>query len=215
MAKAEVRAQFPAFTAQFEGTVPCMYTDVMGLVTTGVGNLIDPVSTALPLPWLHRADNSPATLDEIRAEWLLVKSSRKYGKALYLTPTAIEQLVLHRFDTNELYLSRRWANWAQWPVPAQLGAHSCAWAAGPAWRAPNFDATANASDFAACAGTPTETGNDPSLRGHAWLRDTKPEDDARGVHTPTLNPGLRPRNLANQRLFAAAATLLQETNGTI
>lgn len=208
--RAAVRAGFRAFTAPLEGVVPVMYTDVLGLVTTGVGNLIDPVSTALHLPWVRRSDGCAATQDEIAAEWHAVKSSRRRGSALYLRDADLDALVLHRLDANELYLSRRWANWTDWPADAQLGAHSCAWAAGPAWAAPHFDAAASAGDFGACAGTPGTDGNDPADRGHAWLRDTKPEDDARGVHGPTLNPGLRPRNLKNQALFANAARVLAE-----
>lgn len=49
-----------------------MYLDVRGLVTTGIGNLIDPKEVALPLPWLKEGE--PATADEISAEWDFVKS---------------------------------------------------------------------------------------------------------------------------------------------
>src|SRR5580704_1499007 len=51
-----VRDIFPNFSKQFEGRVGWMYLDVKGLVTIGVGNLIDPLPAAVGLPFVHRAD---------------------------------------------------------------------------------------------------------------------------------------------------------------
>lgn len=44
---------FPSFSVPLEGEVSSMYCDVLGLITVGVGCLIDPVSMALPLAWRH------------------------------------------------------------------------------------------------------------------------------------------------------------------
>ena len=41
-----VFAAFPGFITRFEGRLPFMYLDTKGLVTTGVGNLIDPLVPA-------------------------------------------------------------------------------------------------------------------------------------------------------------------------
>ena len=52
-----------------------MYLDVKGLVTVGVGNLMDPVSVAQTLPFRFKnkpgisAPGSPATPDQIAQEW--------------------------------------------------------------------------------------------------------------------------------------------------
>jgi hypothetical protein len=54
-----VRAYFPILTAPLEGVCTWPYLDSRGLVTTGIGDLVDPIELALPLPW-HRADGSPA-----------------------------------------------------------------------------------------------------------------------------------------------------------
>src|SRR5207244_2818316 len=62
-----IRDGFLAFSRPLEGRVPWMYLDIKGLVKTGVGNLIDPVGLALKLPFVHKADGSPASEVEIRA----------------------------------------------------------------------------------------------------------------------------------------------------
>lgn len=193
---------FPTWTAQYEGTVFEMYTDVLGLVTCGIGNLIDPMGAALGIPWVRRSDGMLATLEEVMCEWRIVKAGKlawwpkRPPRPLYLKPTTVEALVQARMTSNEAWFVKRWANWAAWPADAQMGAMSCAWAAGAGWKAPHFDAAVAKLDFRTCAGTPGPLANtDPSLRGEAWLNDTG-------------NAGLRPRNLANQILFQNAAVVL-------
>jgi hypothetical protein len=196
-----VAAAFTGFTAQFEGIVPEMYTDVLGLVTTGIGNLIDPVAAALYLPWTRRSDGGLASAAEVAAEWGAVKTGklawypRRAPRPLFLTSAAVSALVARRLNANEVFLAKRWPNWAQWPADAQLAAHSCAWAAGPAWHAPAFDTAVGQLHFYTCAGAQGDAGADPSCRGEAWLNDTG-------------NPGLRPRNLANKALFTNAAVVI-------
>ena len=51
----DVRAAFLSFTTRLEGRVPYMYLDIKGLVTIGVGNLIDPVDLALQVTFLALA----------------------------------------------------------------------------------------------------------------------------------------------------------------
>lgn len=212
-----VRDSFRPFTTSFEGEVPEMYTDVLGLVTCGIGNLIDPLPAALSLPWIHRASGTPATMAEVSEEWRAVKFGKLHWykgrppRAIVLSPEGLSEVFMRRFEANEQYLARRWALWNLWPADAQMGAHSNAWAAGSGWQAPAFDMfvrNASGDGFRSCAGKAGYDPNDPSNRGAAWLRDTRPEDDARGVHGPTLNPGLRPRNMANQTLFQNAAVVL-------
>lgn len=68
-----VRSAFVGFSAAYEGVVPHLYLDVKSLVTTAIGNLVDPIGMALGLPFV-RPDGVLATPDEIRAEWELVKA---------------------------------------------------------------------------------------------------------------------------------------------
>ena len=183
-----VRLAFQGFTTRFEGALDYMYLDVLGLVTTGIGNLIDPIYTATGLPWVHRSDGSPAGRDQIILEWQRVKALQAWkgygggyfgdGAQIILTPEGVDALVDGKLMANEAILKRRFVLWEQWPADAQLGTLSVAWAAGPAWVAPNFDMAARALDFAGC-------------RTECWLNDKG-------------NPGLTPRNLANQSLFLNA-----------
>jgi hypothetical protein len=61
--QASVRAAWCDFNRSLEGWVSWMYLDVEGLVTTGMGNLIDPVEAAFPLPgWMATAPPRRGTI---------------------------------------------------------------------------------------------------------------------------------------------------------
>jgi hypothetical protein len=45
-----VQAAFVPISSKLEGYLPWMYLDILGWVTTGMGNKVDPVSQALSLP---------------------------------------------------------------------------------------------------------------------------------------------------------------------
>ena len=185
---------FRGFSTKFEGYLPYMYLDIKGLVTTGMGNLIDPIGAALALPW-KRPDGSLATQDEIRAAWNKVKAridlAPKYGTAfaglttLRLDKDGIEQLIARKLRENETYLRKRFPAYERWPADAQLGLHSMAWAMGPGFHFPAFDAAVNREppdfDAAAAASHMNEAGN----------------------------AGLIPRNRANVRLFTNAARVVE------
>ncbi len=186
-----VRAAFVEFTAKFEGVVPWMYVDVKGLVSIGIGNLIDPIQMAMVLPFV-RLDGSPADRAEIAAEWLRIKNypdAAKLGHRavehvahLRLTAAGVQDLVARELARMDAQLAGRFARYPDWPADAQLGTLSMAWACGPAFHFPKLAAALNAGDFSAAA-----------LECHM---------DDRG------NPGLRPRNVANVVLYRNAATVI-------
>jgi len=194
MARESVEQNYTDFTTKFEGKLPFMYLDVKGLVTTGIGNLIDPVDSALSLPWVH-PDGSPASQAEIRAAWNAVKARQDmklrgggaFGSVtnLRLTDDGIRQLVNGKLRANEAILKKRFPTYDNWPADAQLGLLSMAWAMGPNFRYPKFEAAVNAlvPDFATAA-------------KESYINDAN-------------NPGLRPRNVANESLFMAAADTLK------
>ncbi len=181
--KPSVASAFRDFSTKFEGYLPYMYLDIKGLVTTGMGNLIDPIGAALELPW-KRPDGSLATQSEIRAAWNLVKSrtdlAPKYGTAfaglttLRLDKAGIEQLIARKLRENEAYLRHRFSDYEHWPADAQLGLHSMAWAMGPGFHFPDFNAAVNRLrpdfDAAARASHMNAQGNPGSLQSCAQQR---------------------------------------------
>lgn len=192
--KPSVRAAFYAFNAPLEGVVSWFYADVKGLITIGVGNLVDPIETALALP-MYRLDKVRATPDEIRADWNAVKSNphaaklgHKYAERLTrlrMRDEDIETLVLRKLDSNVAVLRQGFPEWDSYPADAQMAMCSLAWACGPAWWQPGprrFPRLA-----AAC-------------RARDWLTAEKE------CHMNEAgNPGLIPRNVRNKALFRNAA----------
>jgi hypothetical protein len=197
-----VQSNFRAFNTKFEGCVPYMYLDIKGLVTVAVGNLVDPVELAQALPFRFKdkpgvaSPGSPATPDQIAAEWQILKNDPSLAtrgfKAcgpitqLELGDDSIDSLIGDRLTGNESVLKRQ--QWFQdfdtWPADAQLGLLSMAWAMGPAGPGgfPHFRAACESLDFNAAA--------------------------AECRMNEAGNPGLIPRNQANFTLFSNAAIVL-------
>lgn len=183
-----------AFSEPLEGRVHSMYLDVLGLVTTGVGNLIDTAEQAAALPWHHERTGAPATKDEVIAAWRTLKARKelsrlhwKYAAALNdlrLSDGAIDALVSAKLAANAVHLqSKYFRDFASWPADAQLGTLSMAWALGAGF--PN-----TFKNFTRCANVPN------------WL-DAK----ACCIIRSTGNPGVVPRNRANERCFDNAHTV--------
>ncbi len=177
-----------AWNDPFEGTVYTMYTDILNLVSIGVGNLIDPVGAALGLPFVH-PDGTPAHASEIAAEWHRVKdgnfahtgwTAAAKGATIRLTPEGVAELVRGKLLQMEGHLARRFPEWDSWPWQAQQAALSMSWAAGPGVIAPHWQAACLAQDWATAA-----------VQCHL--------DDSH-------NPGLRPRNAANKALYLSITT---------
>lgn len=198
----EVRAKWHAFSTPLEGRVMSMYVDVKGLVTTGVGNLIDSVAAASALPWKHEATGELATPAEVAAAWNALKAQRdtyaklhwKYAAKLNdlrLSDRDVDDLVERVLDTNVAYLRRTFTKWDQLPADAQLGILSMAWAVGPGF-------TKTFANFTRAA-----------LAGQ-WLAVTHPDD--KGDYACKIrekgNPGVVPRNANNRLCFANAQAVL-------
>ncbi len=97
-----VSKAFKSFNTKFEGYLTYMYGDVKNLVTTGMGNLVDPIGQALSLPWVN-SDGSPASQQQITDAWNAVKArtdlNQKGGRAyasvttIRLTDAGIDRLI--------------------------------------------------------------------------------------------------------------------------
>lgn len=189
--KQSVLDVFPSFTANLEGKVPWMYADILGLVTVGLGCLIDPVSLALGLPW-KRPDGSDASNGEVAAEWNRVKHDPTLPKrghraaqkvtTLRLTDEGIARLANDRLRRHEAWFVKTWKDFASFPADAQLAIHSMGWAMGAGFtgKFPSFTRAVTVHDWATAA------------------RNCKMREAG--------NPGLVPRNKRNVSLLLAAAT---------
>jgi hypothetical protein len=179
--------------------VPYMYLDIKGLVTVGVGNLVDPVEAAQALPFRFKNrpgianPGTPATRDQIAAEWGKLKGNPGLAQQRFDPLTELElsdddmnSLILTRVTENEGFLKGRpwFKDFDTWPADAQLGLLSMAWAMGPAapGQFPHFRAACQVMNFNTAA---VESQMDASE-----------------------NPGLVPRNKANAVLFSNAAVVL-------
>jgi hypothetical protein len=132
------------FNAPKESYLDFMYTDSIGLVTTGMGNMIEnraahgPDAITFTLPWKHRGSGALATHAEVDAAWHAVKNAWPKVQStasrsltdLYLEPDAINRLWAGRLAANQTTLQRLFSKFSTWPADAQGAAHSMSWAMG-------------------------------------------------------------------------------------
>lgn len=193
-----VSGAFIPFSEPLEGRVRFMYLDIKSLVSTGVGNLLDADdpkhfgSNPSPLPdiytinWLDKFSGVTASRSEILSEYTRVKFSGTAHKPLpekeditrlRVTDEEINKLITRKLTGFEAILRKRDPFLAldHWPADGQLGLFSMAWALGPAFHFPKFQAAAAAGD---------------------WLTMTR---ECRMVEAG--NPGVIPRNVRNSLLF--------------
>ena len=200
MVPEEIRSVFMKFSIPFENHIPWMYLDVKGLVTVGVGYLIDspvlknPSVLALDLSW-HSKDGSPVTAEALQAEWWKIKKATKLSRAgaapakdmtvFRLSNAEIERTTLLRLEVFYEKLLESYPEMPLWPIPAQLATLSMAWAMGPGFPAmfPKFSTAVRDLDFLAAASECT-------------IREAG-------------NPGVIKRNIKNRALFAEAAKALE------
>lgn len=186
-----VLATFPSWSARFEGSTRYFYCDIKGLVTIGVGLLAEPLALVNGLAF-RRADNNPATAQEVGAAWLVVKSRqdlRTHGGGAYAglttlraTQESLDWLLVRKLGQMEARARATFPEWDTFPAASQLAMASMMWAAGPGVFAgfPHFSAAVMVQDWTTCSST-------------CHLDDSH-------------NTGLRPRNEANAELFLKAAT---------
>lgn len=176
--KDSTRAYWLEFNRPLEGRVDYMYLDVKGLVSTGVGNLIDATRAPLTAPtdaeraqshaiaegldW-HDSDGSSATAEVVDGAWDTVKARMDLAShgggafrdltTLRLTDDEIDRVVFAKLDEMESVLKGRtpFADYDNWPADAQLGLLSMAWGMGPAFDFPRFQGFVAAGDWDSAA----------------------------------------------------------------
>ncbi|HWO14805.1 MAG TPA: hypothetical protein VNN80_35120 [Polyangiaceae bacterium] len=170
---ASARAGWQQYITRDEGEVAHMYLDTKGLMTVGIGNLIDPVSLATPLPFQFKAVNKAkapagrvATHAEIEAEWKFIKNHPDRAKFiskghrqcepvtdLELSSANIRQLFDNKTADNERQLRGYFSDYDFWPADAQIALMAMAWGLGAGFPArwPKFTAACRKKDFDAAA----------------------------------------------------------------
>jgi hypothetical protein len=217
-----VRTAFPGFTDSFEANLMFPYTDVLGLVTTGRGDLIDfgkarrydadPIvgtssDYAESLPWTQFG--APADKSVVHDQFWLVKrawpavQSFACGKLtnIRLSPQAVDDLSFKKLDEMWSTLLSFFPGAEAWCADAQLGLISMSWALGEHFSPmfPHFTLAANTGDWDVVAGPPGDVNTVLTARGQCWMKDGSP-----GQLSANLNPGLRKRNIATKVLFTNA-----------
>lgn len=187
-----IKPTFIKITEAWEGpaTINWMFPDLLGLVSTGMGLLLDPVAMAVGLPW-RRSDGSLADRDEIVADFYNVKNfpdaaklghrSVQHVAKLRVRPEDIHARVLDKAEQNETILRQRFPEFDSWPSDAQLALHSWAWGVGPHARFPKLEAALKQRDFRTASTEVRMTANGVELYG------------------------LKPRNTANRIMLQNAA----------
>src|SRR4051812_3271940 len=136
MMRTSVRRAWLQFNEDLEGRVPFMYCDVKGLVSAGVGNLIDATTHPLTKPdaqeradslamarrfnWIHRppeGDGLPASGAEVDAAWDAVKARMDLAPqgpqayedltSLAITGDQIDRFVFVKLEEMEATLRRQ------------------------------------------------------------------------------------------------------------
>lgn len=191
-----------------EGDVPYLYQDVKGLVSIGIGILLDaegntePPEEALSLPFVHLEDGTRASREEIADEWRRIKRLGKNAQGLTaaklghtyarpftrlrLTPETINAQAMRKFAWMDAELAKRFPDYPVWPADGQMGVLSLSWANGPWFRYPKCEAALRLLDFRTAA-------IESFMKEEATIS------------------GLRPRNRANNILFRNASVVQQQS----
>jgi GH24 family phage-related lysozyme (muramidase) len=137
-----VREAFPIITAPHEGDIPHLYRDSLGLVTVGMGRLVDsgngPTQEALRYPFKTRG-GMWASEAVIAAEFAKIKAGPKGAPAaakiatLFLDQIDRDTILYRTLDAFEQTIIGIFPEWATWPADGQLALLSMAWNVGPAF----------------------------------------------------------------------------------
>jgi hypothetical protein len=196
-----VRQAFVPLTVEFEGGyIDWMFPDILGLISTGFGLLLEPMGLAIGLPW-RLPDGSLAGRDEIAAEWAKLNNfvdnhpgSEKWSWKKFESHTTLRlgreglyQAFQGKMNHCDEVLRAGFAEWDEWPANVQLAAMSMAWAVGPGFYSP----AAGPRHF-------------PKLTAALRARDWRTASVECFMPEEEKNPGIIPRNRANRLLFTNA-----------
>ncbi len=162
---------------KFEGSVPWMYLDTVGKVTTGVGLMLPSLEAARSLPFL-RGDRA-ATLEEIGKEYKRVSAmkpgllAKLYQKAsgLTLSDETINERLHHTLIGFEGYLRSHIPTYDTLPDAAKLGLLDMIYNLGPGRLFSEYPRLLNAiaaGDWKAAAAASVRRG--PAAARNSWTQ---------------------------------------------
>lgn len=160
MIRQAVLDKWQLFSEDLEGRCYHLYLDSKGLMTTGVGNLVDTFVEVAALPW-KRPDGSRASREEVAAayasvraktDWALIGGNNRLWRSLTsirLSPEDVDALVRRKLNSNHAILEKRFPEIGDWPADAELFLHSWAWAVGANGHFPLMNEALRLKDFGA------------------------------------------------------------------
>jgi GH24 family phage-related lysozyme (muramidase) len=210
--------QFIPFNIPKEGRVRHLYIDLLGWVTVGIGNLVDPASLALALPFV-RVDGERASESEILAEWQRVKNQ---ACGSYATPKSCTWVLPDgRFDPKRPCLAhqghRAAANFTKLSLSEYEIGRLCSSKMSEMWTQlrhyiPNIDGWPCDAQMAllslSWAMGPGFVPTYPKFFAAAKRNDFETCAAECGMRESD-NPGVKPRNIANKILFMNAHWIVQ------
>lgn len=116
-------------TKKFEGSVSHMYLDTAGFVTVGVGNLLSTAESAAAQPFIKKANDVAATIDEKKADWQNVKKQTAGKIASYydqftllkLKQEDVDSFLKSKLESFENELVATFSDYTTFPPKAQEG----------------------------------------------------------------------------------------------
>lgn len=166
-----------------ESNKPNMYLDIKGLVSIGIGCRLSQ-EDASKLPFFNPQAGRKATSEEITTDYQKVKNKERSVGFLSLDSASIAALATRRILQLDAMAKRQWpATYDDFPADAQLAINSYMYATG------NLDSIHAPRLYTA-------------IGGQDWWRASA---ECHMSDETKTNPGLKPRNDANRRMFGNAA----------
>lgn len=143
---------------RFEGVIPWMYADSVGLVTVGVGFMIPDAGTAAQMPFTEPASGLPSDPGAVTADFYRVKALPSNKSAGFyhsfpsplLPKTAIDSMLAAKVNNFEVGLRRIYPYYDMFPDAAKVGLIDMAYNLGSMslqGRFPKFNAAVNKHDW--------------------------------------------------------------------
>lgn len=162
------KVELKAKKRQFEGCIPHMYLCTAGHVTVGVGHKIENAGEA-PLVRFLKSDGTPASADEITAEYYKVKAAEKGQQArtykrytkLHIDETEIQRLTNNHLEKFYRQLKELYPEFDEFPKNVRFALFDMIYNLGKGGlsrKFPNFNAAIKNRNWAKAANESSRTG---------------------------------------------------------